>query len=678
MASHNLALRGSIYWWRRKITVGGHSIALALSMRTGIFHEARLRSSCLAAEVEKLRMVYGQRGSAIDPATLKKIFSDALRWQLDRVLQDQLASGANPASHAAVNLAHAEVYRIFARRDARFTANDDERLAEDGWPLEARRMVADLWEDMRHHTLIPENQIKAYEARFGFQPTASNLERVRRTILAAKEAACREATKKLGAHPSDFATWVDEALADDAPFAFEDELSKSQSDGIAGEAKSAPAPRTSPPGTAPSSEAAQAADGPIVERPKMLLKDAAEACIKAHEDADAWSADTIEQVRAAIRLFDFACGGNVAIDDLEQRHVTAFHELCKRLPNRWGKTKDELERGLPASVEYGEKLAARGEGHRLGFTAKTMDKHITWISVVLDHADDEGAIDGHRPVTPLRFKTKRTQIGEKAQSKKQRARDARSNWSPKEIARLLDAPVWHGCAGLDQRFEEGAEIYHDAWYWLPLMYVLYGGRSSELAGLRLDEVFDKEDIPYFQVDYNDLRALKNVQSIRKLPVHPELIRLGFLEYVAAMRELGHSLLFPEMHSAKSKSFSSTFYKSVFKYWRAWAFPNGTSWRHQARGAMKDKDVHSFRGVVSSLMQGKVQDSVRVDILGHEGENTTKRTYDEEASLAEKLKALHLVSELTATIQMHPLRLRPADRQKFGAKRGAPRRRKLSD
>lgn len=208
MASHNLALRGSIYWWRRKITVGGHSIALALSMRTGIFHEARLRSSCLAAEVEKLRMVYGQRGSAIDPATLKKIFSDALRWQLDRVLQDQLASGANPASHAAVNLAHAEVYRIFARRDARFTANDDERLAEEGWPLEARRMIADLWEDMRHHTLIPENQIKTYEARFGFQPTASNLERVRRTILAAKEAACREATKKLGAHPSDFAPWV--------------------------------------------------------------------------------------------------------------------------------------------------------------------------------------------------------------------------------------------------------------------------------------------------------------------------------------------------------------------------------------------------------------------------------------------------------------------------------------
>ncbi len=140
-----------------------------------------------------------------------------------------------------------------------------------------------------------------------------------------------------------------------------------------------------------------------------------------------------------------------------------------------------------------------------------------------------------------------------------------------------------------------------------------------------------------------------------------------------MRKLGHKLLFPEMHSTKSKSFSSTFYKSVFKHWRNWAFPNGTSWRHQVRGAIKDKDVHSFRGVASSLMQGRVEDSVRIDILGHEGENTTKRIYDEEASLDEKIKALHLVSELTAQIPAHPLRLRPAERQRFGAQRGAAKR-----
>ena len=138
-----------------------------------------------------------------------------------------------------------------------------------------------------------------------------------------------------------------------------------------------------------------------------------------------------------------------------------------------------------------------------------------------------------------------------------------------------------------------------------------------------------------------------------------------------MRSLGHKLLFPEMHSPDSKSFASTFYKSVFKAWRAWAFPHGTTWRHQVRGILKDKDVHSFRGAASSMMKGKVPDSVRIDILGHEGENETTRTYDEEASLGDKFDALRFLTPLTAHIEPRSLRLRPPNRQKFGARRGRP-------
>lgn len=652
--------------------MSGHSIALSLSLRTGVFYEARLRAACLAAEVEKLRMAYGERGLAIDLATLKKIFSDALRWQLDRILQDQTGSGIDPAAHATVNLTHAEAYRIFARQDARFTADDDERLAKNGWPREARMAVAGLWEEMRHDRLVSGNQIKAYQDRFNFEPTTTNLERVERTILAAREAACREATKQLGVHPSDFSGWIDEALASDEPLAFEDvQHSESMIGSRSHNAQPMNAATEYSRSTTGSSAATAAAEN---RHAKKLLHDAAEECIRKHLENNAWSDDSIEQVRTAIRLFDFACGENVFVEDLEQRHVTAFHELCKKLPNRWGKTKAELEGGLPASLKHGELLTSLGQADRLGFSPKTIDKHLTWISVVIAYADNEGASDGNRPAVPLQFKTKRSRIGEKAETKKQRARDARANWNRGEIARLLEAPIWHGCADLDNRFQEGQEIYHDAWYWLPLMYILYGSRSSELSALRLDEIFEYAEIPYFKVDYNDLRNLKNVQSIRKLPIHPELNRLGFVEFVHNMRRAGHELLFPEMNSPQSKSFATTFYKSVFQHWRAWAFPDGTTWRRRVRGAIKDKDVHSFRGTAISLMKGKVADSVRIDILGHEGGDSATRFYDEEAILDEKLKALALLSELTEHIQPHPLRLRPADRQKFGAKRGAPRKR----
>jgi hypothetical protein len=57
-------------------------------------------------------------------------------------------------------------------------------------------------------------------------------------------------------------------------------------------------------------------------KPKKLLRDAADECIKHHVSKRAWFPDSVEQVRTAIRLFDFACGGDVAIDDLEQGHVT--------------------------------------------------------------------------------------------------------------------------------------------------------------------------------------------------------------------------------------------------------------------------------------------------------------------------------------------------------------------
>jgi integrase len=217
----------------------------------------------------------------------------------------------------------------------------------------------------------------------------------------------------------------------------------------------------------------------------------------------------------------------------------------------------------------------------------------------------------------------------------------------------------------------GSEIYHDACYWVPLMLVLYGGRSSELVGLPLTDVFENEPIPYFRIEYSDLRALKNLQSVRSLPIHPELIRLGFIDYVRAMRGAGHALLFPEMYSPGSSSFASTFYKAVFKRWREWAFPEGTSWRHQQKGMIKDKDVHSFRGTAASLLKGRVPDSVRIDILGHEGDNETTRTYDEEADMASKLEALALLSPLTVHLTPVPLRLRPLRRQKFGGQRGRP-------
>ncbi len=120
----------------------------------------------------------------------------------------------------------------------------------------------------------------------------------------------------------------------------------------------------------------------------------------------------------------------------------------------------------------------------------------------------------------------------------------------------------------------------------------------------MEHVNENDVIPHLRIVAHADRRIKNVQSERSLPIHPELIRLGFLDYIADARRAGQLMLFPEFRSPNSKSFASMFYKKVMKNWRDWAFADGSTGRRMVGGAVKDKDVHSFRGRAVSEMQAR--------------------------------------------------------------------------
>lgn len=50
---------------------------------------------------------------------------------------------------------------------------------------------------------------------------------------------------------------------------------------------------------------------------------------------------------------------------------------------------------------------------------------------------------------------------------------------------------------------------------------------------------------------NSIRRLKTAQSQRLLPLPDELVRLGFIDYVQAIRQLGYEALFPDLFSDKT-------------------------------------------------------------------------------------------------------------------------------
>jgi hypothetical protein len=192
----NLKLRGGSYHWRRKIMVAGQPLPLSISLRTGNFYRARHISARLSVAVEGL--AYGQF-SGMRREQMKQVFGDALRWQLQRIEQDQAGRLADAGDHATANSLHAEAWEFLARSGvaARWTLDEYQRLVANGWsPAQAKAVVNTIF-DLQNGGTNSGAQVATYSAALGFPVTADNVGRVQRLICKAMAAACRKATARL-------------------------------------------------------------------------------------------------------------------------------------------------------------------------------------------------------------------------------------------------------------------------------------------------------------------------------------------------------------------------------------------------------------------------------------------------------------------------------------------------
>lgn len=291
---------------------------------------------------------------------------------------------------------------------------------------------------------------------------------------------------------------------------------------------------------------------------------------------------------AMLKLMKHVMGGDRPFSELRQEHLGNFRDLMGHLPTRWGRTREEQLHGIPAALSRASTL----ESDAVGLTGATIVKHLHYLEKFLEFAHARGA----KPAEPLNLNT----LKKEAQTQKVADHDengrGRDNWDPEELAALLNTPAFVGSkgGGRKERHAPGQLHFHDCDYWMLLLLIHTGARSSELAGLRLDEVLDTEPIPLIVFKNNPNRRIKTKAGRRRIPVHPELIRLNFVGYVHAMRAAGHVDLFPELKPGANQSWASLYMKH-FTYLRKAAFPNGAKGAAQLKGAEKQKDVHGIRG-----------------------------------------------------------------------------------
>jgi integrase len=287
--------------------------------------------------------------------------------------------------------------------------------------------------------------------------------------------------------------------------------------------------------------------------------------------------------------------GDLDVVQINRGHVREFRNAAQLVPKRRaGKLRKAR---LPELAEW-----SREHPNTVCIGAATINKWLTCLQSVLNRARKNGVIPDDvvwaDPVAGMRLKVPRSK---------------RRPWETDELSVLFSSPIY--LQGVRPKGGKG-----EAAYWMPLLALCSGARLNELAPMCVDDV--KADpssgVRFMTVieDEDAGRSVKTENSVRAFPIHPELVRIGFMEFVDQRRASGPSArLFPQLTPGSKGGFGEAFSKWFGNYKRSLGIDNKNSVFHSFR--------HGFKDV---LRAAGVNEDVNDALTGHGGGNVVARGY----------------------------------------------------
>jgi len=294
---------------------------------------------------------------------------------------------------------------------------------------------------------------------------------------------------------------------------------------------------------------------------------------------------TLAEYGRAIRQFT-ELHGDLPISQIKRSHARQFREALQEVPRiRTGKL---LKATMPELAEWGRQ---HPEAQKI--TSGTVNKSLGGVQAISLWARDKGGMIPDDVPWADPFARMRLDVDD----------SDRAPFETEELKAIFSSPVFTK----GQRPQGGKG---EAAYWLPLLGLFTGARRGELASLRPSDVMHDPAIVavsiYITANRKAGKRLKTRQSVRVVPVHPELIRVGFLDFVAAQAKTRgkDAWLFPQIAPGTTG----------VKDWSKWFS------RYIRELGVKDtaKVFHSFRHCfIDALRAANVNsDELNAALVGH--------------------------------------------------------------
>ncbi len=206
-------------------------------------------------------------------------------------------------------------------------------------------------------------------------------------------------------------------------------------------------------------------------------------------------------------------------------------------------------------------------------------------------------------------------LGMKIPIPKTEGRKKREPFSPEDLGKILSPKSyldWTVDFGKTTKSRKPNVVkYQNSFYWAFLIGIFSGMRTNETAQLRIGDIIKKENVWMISIDETEGKSVKTTSSIRKVPVHPTLISLGFIDYVKIIKSKGVDRVFPEL--TKQRDGYST---KISQHYNEKFLPSVGVWKKQVKVLYSTR--HTF---INRCYNKGVDRDIIKSIVGHEPDFT---------------------------------------------------------
>ena len=374
-------------------------------------------------------------------------------------------------------------------------------------------------------------------------------------------------------------------------------------------------------------------------------------------DAPPSEVDLFRQHRQALLLFQriLENRGVKWIERIQQADLAAYRDILDNLHPRWGQA---IKKGQPYPSVKQFLAAARlrkSAGEKIGLDTATVRRHMSTLHVSIRNIRaaciDVPTLDFSSLTPPKKHQDPAIEMAPYDPN----AGEFETKLTPQQVSVFTKLPIYTGCAGpLDDQLKmQGDCFYHGGVTWAPLLLLYSGARRGEIAALEVADVNTKNEIPFILIrrllDGKSGRGLKNEHSRRFIPLHSEILRLGFMDYVEQVRRLGYNKVFPDLYDPRRKhqDMGDALYKAYTEL-----FSESEEMKHS-------RFFHSMRHVFSNeLKQLGIGEEFRSEICGQTTKGVNSRVYTDPSRLPLKRQFLELYKSVTDHLPSRPVTLFP--------------------